>query len=97
MNIASRDSYRPPADGCEGDRDQVLDQPRVESAAVWENQVEGNGGSTFTAYSCTLTRRYKSGKGKYAEGGAFRTAEIPFAIAALHQAFQAILSQESKK
>src|SRR5438093_6687511 len=66
------------------------------SAAVWQNEIEGDK-SNYTVHSVTLTRRYKNRKGDYVDGGAFRTSEIPYAVAALQQAFNAIVNLEAER
>jgi hypothetical protein len=63
--------------------------------AIFSREVEGNGGGTFTAYSVTCKRSWKTGD-KWDSGHSFRPADC-LVLSALLQEAWALLTNEAQK
>lgn len=62
--------------------------------AVWSNEVEGDGGSTFTTFNVTVKRSYRV-ESEWKTNQNFRPHDLPVLLHALQMAYSWILEQKN--
>lgn len=63
--------------------------------AVWENEIEVEGGSTITTYNVTVKRSYRDSEGVWKENKNYRPHDIPVLIHGLNQAYGFIMEKKN--
>ena len=63
--------------------------------AVWENEIEGEGGN-FTTYNVTLKRSYRTEGGDWKPNQNFRPHDLPIVLHALQKAHGWILDKKTE-
>lgn len=58
------------------------------TVTVWENKIQREDGSSFTARTASLNRRYKDQNGEWKSTSTLRESDIPKAILAMQRAYE---------